>query len=128
MTNKMITHGMPSWSELMTSDPKAATIFYAKLFNWQYETMDMPDGEYYVASVGEEKVAGIMAIPDQAQGTISHWQQYFTVDNADVFASRVAELQGVVVVPPTDIPGVGRFLMFQDPQGATLSALQYIES
>jgi len=34
---------------------------------------------------------------------------------------------GRILVPPTDIPNVGRFCTFQDPQGAILSSITYKE-
>ena len=36
-----------------------------------------------------------------------------------------AELGGKVWVQPTDIPNVGRFYTFQDPQGAVISIITY---
>lgn len=127
MSDKITTHGMPSWSELMTTDAASATEFYGQLFGWRFDTMPMPEGDYHVASIGDEKVAGIMAIPAQAAGTPPNWGQYITVDDVDAFADKVKTLEGVILVPPTDIPGVGRFVLFQDPQGAMLSAITYAE-
>lgn len=127
MTDKMTTHGMPSWLELMTTDASAATKFYAELFGWTFETMPMPDGDYHVASCGEEKIAGIMAAPQEASGTPPNWGNYITVDNVDEFAGKVENLGGAILVPPTDVPGVGRFTLFQDPQGAMLSAFTYAQ-
>ena len=126
MSDKMTTHGLPSWLELITTDPGAATEFYGQLFGWTFEVMPMPDGDYHVAAVGEEKVAGITAVPAEAAGTPPIWGQYITVDNVDQFADKVTQLGGQILVPPTDIPQVGRFMMFQDPQGASLSAFTYI--
>ena len=128
MTDKYTTHGTPSWSELMTTDPASASEFYGHLFGWKFDVMPMPDGDYHVASLGDEKVAGIMAIPDNAKGTPPNWGQYVTVGDVDAVAQQVSQLGGTVLVPPTDIPGVGRFILFQDPQGAALSAIQYAES
>jgi len=42
------THGAFSWSELMTSDPAAAAVFYGPLFGWCVEAMDMGGGPYHV--------------------------------------------------------------------------------
>ena len=125
MSDKMTTHGAVSWSELMTTDPQAARGFYGELFGWQFETMPMPDGDYHVASAAGEKLAGIMALPEQAAGTPPNWGQYITVDDVDGMVKKIENLGGTVLVPPTDIPGVGRFLLLQDPQGATLSAITY---
>ena len=116
---------MPSWLELMTTDATAAVAFYAELLGWKIETVPMPTGDYHVASVGDEKVAGIMGTPQEVKATQPNWGTYLTVDDVDGFATRISDLNGTVLVPPTDIPGVGRFLTFQDPQGAVLSAISY---
>jgi predicted enzyme related to lactoylglutathione lyase len=36
-------------------------------------------------------------------------------------AKRVEELGGKIIVPPTDIPNVGRFSIISDPTGAAIS-------
>jgi hypothetical protein len=41
------------------------------------------------------------------------------VTDCDASANKVTKLGGKVLVPPTDIPNVGRFAIVQDPQGAT---------
>jgi len=66
-----------------------------------------------------------MKIPPQAQGAPPHWGAYVTVDDVDATARRAEELGGKVLVPPQDIPGVGRFCVVQDPQGAVISAMTY---
>ncbi len=55
--------------------------------------------------------------------TPSHWMPYVAVEDVDGAARRVWELGGKVCVPPTDIPGVGRFCLINDPTGATLSLI-----
>ncbi|GAB3038238.1 VOC family protein [Bowmanella dokdonensis] len=125
--NAFATHGAFSWAELMTQDPESARGFYGELFGWQFDSMDMPDGHYHVARIGENKIAGVMAIPAQAAGTPPHWGNYVTVEDVDALPARVEMLGGTMLVQPTDIPGVGRFMLFQDPQGATLSAITYAQ-
>lgn len=50
-----------------------------------------------------------------------------TVDNVDASAKKVQELGGRIMVPPTDIPEVGRFCVFHDPQGAVLALITYLK-
>jgi predicted enzyme related to lactoylglutathione lyase len=45
----------------------------------------------------------------------------YTVDSVDRAAAKATELGGAVHMPPTDIPGVGRFAVVGDPQGAVFS-------
>jgi predicted enzyme related to lactoylglutathione lyase len=53
------------------------------------------------------------------------WGVYVTVDDVDATAAKAEELGGKILVPPTDIPNVGRFCVLQDPQGSVISAITY---
>jgi predicted enzyme related to lactoylglutathione lyase len=119
------THGAFSWSELMTSDPAAATEFYGTLFGWKVEKMDMPDGAYHVLKVGDTSVGGIMGMPPGAGPMPPTWGCYVTVDNVDETARKCTSLGGKVVHAPQDIPGVGRFAVILDRQGAALNIITY---
>ncbi len=114
-----------SWNELLTSDIEKAKAFYGALFGWTMIDMPMNDGHYTMAQKGDEKAAGMMTMPAECKDVPPHWGAYVTVEDVDASAKKVAELGGTVVVPPTDIPNVGRFSLFQDPQGATLSVISY---
>jgi len=123
------THGAFSWSELMTTDPKAALAFYAQLFGWTHEDMDMGTGAYHVLKAGDVSIGGVMGMPPDAQpGMPPMWGCYVTVDDIDATAKRCTELGGQVLMPPTDIPTVGRMAVLKDPQGAVLSAITYAMS
>lgn len=119
------THGAFSWSELMTSDPAAASAFYSQLFGWTIKEMGPEMGGYRVANVGESGIGGIMAIPAEAQGMPPCWGVYVTVNNVDETLAQASALGGQVRMPPKDIPGVGRLAVFSDPQGAVINVIQY---
>jgi predicted enzyme related to lactoylglutathione lyase len=120
------TPGAFSWSELMTNDPAAATDFYAKLLGWRYDTMDMPQGPYHVIKIGkDDAIGGIMGPVPDAPPMPPAWGCYVTVSDVDACAAKVPELGGAVLVPPMDIPGVGRFTVIRDPQGAMLNLITY---
>jgi hypothetical protein len=46
------------------------------------------------------------------------------VASVDASTKRVESLGGKVVVPPSDIPNMGRFSVFTDTTGATLCMFQ----
>jgi predicted enzyme related to lactoylglutathione lyase len=119
------THGAFSWSELMTTDVEAAKGFYSQLFGWSARDMEMPNGTYTTVQAGEASVGGIMKIPAEAQGMPPAWGVYVTVDNVDETLVQAAKLGGAVVMPPMDVPGVGRMAVVRDPQGATFSVITY---
>jgi uncharacterized protein len=53
-----------------------------------------------------------------------HWLVYFGVNDCDGQVALVQSLGGAVRVPPADVPGVGRFAVVADPQGATFALFQ----
>jgi len=122
------THGAFSWNELMTPDPAAAAHFYHQLLGWTFDSMEMGMGPYRVVKVDGQAVGGIMGMPpDAPSGMPPVWGCYVTVDNADETAGECAALGGKVLMPPTDIEGVGRFSVLQDPQGAVFSVIAYLD-
>jgi hypothetical protein len=48
------------------------------------------------------------------------WMGYVAVDDVDDYAGRFAAAGGAVRHAPDDIPGIGRFAVVADPQGAAL--------
>ncbi len=58
-------------------------------------------------------------------GVPSHWLVYFLVDDVDATAAQVVELGGKAANGPFDVPGMGRFMVAQDPQGAVFAVVRY---
>ncbi len=125
MEDVMKQHGAFSWNELMTTDVAGAKAFYGELFGWVLRDEQTPEMVYTMAKVGDKDVAGMMAIPPEAEGMPPTWGAYVTVDDVDQQIKRVESLGGSVVMPPRDIPDVGRFAVISDPQGAMLTMITY---
>lgn len=119
------TPGAFSWSELMTPDPASAREFYAGLFGWKFDEMQMPEGTYHVIKIGDTSIGGMMRPPPGSGGMPPMWGCYVTVADADATVRRCEELGGKVIVGPQDIPGVGRFAVILDRQGAALNVIAY---
>jgi uncharacterized protein len=127
MNEDLMKNGAFGWFELMTTDVEVAKDFYKGLFGWEYEAMPMPGSVYTVVKVDGKAVAGIMDMPEECKGMPPCWGIYITVDDVDAVAKGVLDLGGKILKPVYDIPGVGRFCVLQDPQGATLCAMTYIK-
>ena len=121
----MMQHGAFSWNELMTTDVVGAKAFYSGLFGWEMHDEQMLNITYTIIKNGDREVGAIMAIPPDAQGAPSAWGAYVTVDNVDKQMARVEQLGGKVMMPPRDIPNVGRFAVISDPHGAMLTLITY---
>lgn len=118
--------GSLGWNELVTPDPTGARDFYELVFGWQPE--DRPAGPvpYTGWRLGDRIVAGMMpALDDNWPANLpAYWAIYFEVADVDATAARAAELGGVIMVPPRDVPQ-GRCAVLNDPQGAAFSILAH---
>jgi predicted enzyme related to lactoylglutathione lyase len=94
------------------------TGFYRELFGWEPAGSD-PD--YRLIPSDEGIGGGLMRCRD---GMPAYVTIYVAVDDLDATLSRVKDLGGTPLVPPTPIPGVGAFALFQDPDGNTVGLLQ----
>ena len=124
-TQAASTTGRFIWHELVTGDVQRALGFYGELFGWRSREMDMgPGGTYTLLSIGDKDVGGI-APP--ATGQPPHWLGYVTSEDVDATAKSAKALGATIVVPPTDIPNVGRFALLIDPQGAAIAPMRSLD-
>ena len=114
-------HGSFVWNELMTGDVAKAKKFYTKLLGWETTDMPMGDFTYTVFKTGDMDAGGMMAITPEMGDVPPHWMSYIKVENVDTTAAKIDELGGKIVVPPTDIPNIGKFCTLIDPTGAAVS-------
>jgi uncharacterized protein len=121
--------GTLCWIELTTPDVAGARSFYSDVLGW--ETDDQPMGEFTYTVIrpaggGENSSqGGIMPLSPEmtAAGATTRWQPYFEVADCDAAAAAVTANGGTVVVPASDIPGVGRFAIALDHDGAQFAVI-----
>ena len=119
--------GALCWTELTTSDTKAAVTFYTALFGWgvKHSAAGAPM-EYTEFSVNGQPSIGMMPKPAELPAHIpSYWMPYFQVENTDASVANAQSLGAKVMVPAQDIPGTGRFAIVTDPQGAMFAVFQF---
>ena len=127
MSDYLKRHGVFSLNELITTDLSSAEEFYGELLGWTFtETKTIYGNPYLVIHRDGTIVGGMMLkdgnVPDDV---IPCWDPYITVDDVEASAKRVEILGGEVILPPTDIPKVGRFCVIKDPQGISLNLITY---
>jgi predicted enzyme related to lactoylglutathione lyase len=117
--------GALCWTELISTNMKKAESFYTALLSWKAETKTTPM-PYTIFSKSDGPAAGMMAMPPELmqKQVPSHWYPYFQVDDADAAVKKASALGAKVHMPPTDIPGTGRFAVLADPQGANFALIK----
>lgn len=108
-----------AWNELMTTDTAGAAAFYGAVAGWGTRPWEAEPG--YAAFTGARgSVAGLMPLPAEARaaGATPSWMPYARVPDVDAAVGRALALGGRVVRGAADAPGVGRWALLADAQGA----------
>ena len=108
--------GKFGWYELMTSDLKAAGKFYSDVVGWSTVEIGNGDGmQYTTFNLGKTGIAGMLHIPGHTS-----WIGYIEVADVDAHIEKIVEAGGKLWKPASDVPGMLRFAVMSDPQGAAI--------
>ena len=80
--------------------------------------------EYTVFNNEDKGVGGMFQITPEMGPIPPHWMVYFATDDCDATVQKASQLGASVIRPAEDIPGVGRFAILADPQGAAFALLK----
>jgi len=111
------------WYDLMTTNPKGAQAFYAKVAGWGLEPYTDGGATYMMFTRGGVPIGGSMQLPEEAMkmGAPSHWMAHIGTPDVDKTTAQAVSMGARTYVAPTDIPKIGRFSVLADPQGATIA-------
>jgi uncharacterized protein len=107
--------GKFAWYELMTSNTTAAVKFYSDVVGWTAKEVQGGGTQYTTLNVGDAGVAGMLHMAGH-----SGWIGYIAVDDVDAHIEKIVEAGGKLWKPATDVPGMLRFAVMSDPQGAAI--------
>lgn len=108
------------WYELLAADTRLQAAFYQSVMGWQSQDGGVADCAYTLFSAADKPVGGMMVIPAEAhdRGLRSCWTGYISVDDVDGQTPPLIQAGGSLLRPAEDIPGIGRFAVAADPDGA----------
>ena len=114
------------WVELMSGDLPNALKFYGEVVGWKTHEMQVGDIQYTCLAAPDAKdgaaVGGAMTKPEPH--IPDHWLPYVAVNRVDEKHAEALKLGARACVPPTEIPGIGRFSVLIDPQDAVFAIYQ----
>lgn len=115
------------WHELVTSNQDKSGEFFCKLLGWQNKQVDAGHfGTYTIFKSGENDVAGMMTPTSDTPYENAYWHSYIAIDDIEKCAKQAIELGGSLIVPPHDVPDIGRICIVGDPMGAIAHLMQPI--
>lgn len=98
--------------ELGAVNVKKTSEFYQSIFNWKFDN-SMGD-EYLTFNTGEGLGGGIYKAAEVKPG--GGIMFYILVDDIEATLSKITAAGGQQKVPKTEIPNVGWFAQFADPE------------
>jgi predicted enzyme related to lactoylglutathione lyase len=106
--------------EIASPNIERASAFYRELFDWEIGEEEL-DGYRLVRTAEGSIGGGLLRSPE---GVFPYVTIYVGVDDLRVTLRRAEELGGKMIVEPMPIPGIGRFAMFQDPDGVMIGIFE----
>ena len=112
-----------TWFDLTSADPERLGAFYRGLFGWTTGPSGSDGYSLVDTGAGDGAVAGGIATAhggmDAGTTTI-----YVRVEDLEAHLDKAVSLGGVIVVPPTVLPGdYGSFALFADPDGRVVGLM-----
>jgi len=106
------------WFEIAATDLERAKDFYTKVFNLEYQFIEMPDAKMYMFG-SSDKVGSSGCLVQSAENKPSTDGSiiYFKCKDCAVEAGRIEEAGGKLIVPKTDIGEFGFFAQCIDTEG-----------
>lgn len=115
---------------IFTDDQSRAKTFYANVFGWGFNTYGL-DGFSQINSNPSDSGELIGALQDRkyqlTDEKVIGFECSISVENVDEIASLVLDHGGEVLLPKSNIPGVGWLIKFRDTEGNILCAIEYEE-
>lgn len=123
--------------EMPAKDRQRVSDFYSKVFGWKMNQLGAEMGNYLVAQTAETDENNMVKTPGAING--GFWQTdkdnqpphvVISVDNLEESMKAVEEAGGKVIGGSQgegkidDIPGVGRYISFEDSEGNHVGMLQ----
>ena len=102
--------------ELMSKDPAKVSQFYETVFEWKIQ--HIPELNYRVVETGGEGgLNGGIVQPQRPEPWPGNMTLYIAVDDLADYRKRITEAGGKIHVEEQEVPGMGAFTLFTDPEG-----------
>jgi len=102
--------------ELLSKDPAKLSDFYEKVFAWKIQ--HFPEMNYRVVETGGQGgINGGIIQPKHEEPWPGNMTFYIDVDDLADYRKRIIAAGGKILVEEQEVPGMGAFSLFTDPEG-----------
>lgn len=118
--------------EIPYKNAERAIAFYSKVFRWKYEQLGSDMGDYIIVTTAETdakpgEVAGAInggMFPFKKDWPAQYPSIVIAVKDIDETILMINKNGGEVLSDPMNIPGIGKYVSFNDTEGSRLCILQ----
>jgi predicted enzyme related to lactoylglutathione lyase len=105
--------------EFWTENPEKVSDFYSKVFDWKIQ--NIPEIKYRMVETqaGAGINGGIMT-PERSGPWPGNMSFYIDVEDLATYRKKIEQAGGKILVPEQEVPGMGSFALFSDPDGRVL--------
>jgi predicted enzyme related to lactoylglutathione lyase len=119
--SKQATTAAIGFTELSSTDSQASREFLEKAFHWKFQEVQMLNRKYLTYQSPDGNTLGIRpAQKAEAPGSMN----YVRVEDLHHAERSVKDAGGTIILPRTDIPGMGSFFWFKVPSGPLMACWQ----
>jgi uncharacterized protein len=105
--------------ELLAGDVERSKAFYRSVFNWEFESI--PGTDYVNVRTSEDGIeggiGGLAQVTKTAPPANRGVYAYLLAPDMDATLAAIERAGGEIVIPKTDVMGMGEFAHFRDPDG-----------
>jgi predicted enzyme related to lactoylglutathione lyase len=115
--------------EIPADDVEKLRKFYSQLFGWKIEKMPGPVEYWGIQTVPVDE-KGVPIRPGVNGGMMKKQNSehkpvnYVLVESVDEYVGKIESLDGKIVVPKMEVPGIGWWALALDPEGNQFAILQ----
>ena len=119
--------------EMPAKDLKRASDFYSKAFGWNMNQLGPEMGNYLLAGTADTDDNQMIQNPGEINGGFFKYEDkagwnaphvVIQVQDLNQTMEDIKNAGGTIEGEPMDIPGIGTYIAFTDPEGNNVGALQ----
>lgn len=103
--------------EFWSKDPSKVSDFYSRVFDWKIQPV--PGMDYHFVDTQGGGINGGIMKPQEGPWP-GNMAFYIDVDDLASYRKRITDAGGKILVEEQEVPGMGAFSLFSDPDGRVL--------
>jgi uncharacterized protein len=104
--------------EFWSKDPGKISEFYEKVFDWNVQ--HIPEMNYRLVETGGQGGINGGIMKRQEGPWPGNMALYIDVENLETYVQKIKDAGGKIVVERIEVPNVGAFSLFEDPDGRVM--------